>query len=102
MADFSPADGAMISGIVIGVGYLLVFPFWMIRKLTRIEYRVKHLQSDIKEQDDVLQSFDRRIEEFDIALEERRKEIIKMFQSQTPEPPDSNVEHQPSDKPEIN
>ena len=54
MADFSPADGAMISGIVVGAGYLLVFPFWMIRKLTRIEHRLNHLQSDIKEQDEVL------------------------------------------------
>lgn len=79
MADFAPADGAMITGIIIGTGYLLVFPFWMIRKLSRIEYRINHLQSDIKEQDDMLQSFDRRIEELDTGLEERRKEIINLF-----------------------
>jgi hypothetical protein len=79
MADFSPADGAMISGIVIGAGYLLVFPFWMIRKLIRIESRLKHMQTEIKEQDDILQAFDRRIEGLDSVLEERRKEIIEIF-----------------------
>ena len=99
MADATIANGAIISGIVIGVGYLLVFPFWMIRKLTRIETRLMRMQSDLKEQDDTLQAFDRRIEEFDVALEERRKEIIEMFQLKVSEPPDINTETQPSDKP---
>lgn len=78
-ADATIANGAIVSGIVVGIGYLLVFPFWMIRKLTRIEHQLLHLQSDIKEQDDVLQAFDRRIEELDTSLEERRKEIVDIF-----------------------
>jgi hypothetical protein len=97
MADFSPADGAMISGIIIGAGYLLVFPFWMIRKLTRIECRLKYLQSDIKQQDEVLEGFDHRIEELDASLEERRKEIMQIFQIEENKTPEISKENKPVD-----
>lgn len=79
-ADATIANGAIMSGIIVGVGYLLVFPFWMIRKLGIIETRLIRIQTDLKEQDDILNAFDRRIEELDTNLEERRKEIIKVFQ----------------------
>ena len=75
--DFATTSEAIVSGIIIGVGYLLVFPFWMIRKLGRIETRLKQMQKDMDEQDNILQSFERRIEELDANLEERRKEIIE-------------------------
>ncbi|MDI6783224.1 MAG: hypothetical protein QME64_03900 [bacterium] len=75
--DANIMDGAIWAGIIFGVGYLLVFPFWMIRKLGRIETRLKQMQKDMDEQDDILQSFDRRIEELDANLEEQRKEIIE-------------------------
>ena len=82
--DATIADGAILSGIIIGTGYLLVFPFWMIRKLGRIETRLRQMQKDIDEHNETLQSFERRIEELDANLEERRKEIIEAFQLMNP------------------
>ena len=75
--DATIMEGAIWAGIIFGVGYLLVFPFWMIYKLDRIETRLKQMQKDMDEQDNILQSFERRIEELDANLEERRKEIIE-------------------------
>jgi hypothetical protein len=85
-ADATIANGAIMSGIIVGVGYLLVFPFWMIRKLIRIETRLMQMRSDLKAQDDTVQAFDRRIEELDAGLEERRKEIIEVFQLKEDKP----------------
>jgi hypothetical protein len=70
-------NGTIMVGIIIGFGYLLIFPFWMIYKLDRIETRLKLMQKDMDEQDDLLEKFKQRIEELDSSLEERRKEIME-------------------------
>lgn len=78
--------GTILAGIIIGFGYLLVFPFWMIYKLDRIETRLRFMQKDMDEQDDKLQRFKQRIEELDASLEERRKEIVEAIRLQQGKP----------------
>jgi|WetSurMetagenome_2_1015567.scaffolds.fasta_scaffold429781_2 hypothetical protein len=78
--------GTIMVGLIIGFGYLLIFPFWMIYKLDRIEKRLKLMQEDMDAQDDVLDKFKQRIEELDSSLEERRKEIIEAMRFKQDKP----------------
>jgi hypothetical protein len=70
-------DGAFVAGIIIGIGYLLIFPFWMIYKLDRILTRLTKMQEDIDAQDDTLKMIEFRLEALDADVETRRKEIIE-------------------------
>ncbi|MFB3896763.1 MAG: hypothetical protein ACE14V_10720 [bacterium] len=70
-------NGAIMVGLIIGCGYLLVFPFWMIYKLERIMSRLRYMQEDLDEQDDILKRMEQRLEILDIDVETRRKEIIE-------------------------
>ena len=70
-------SGTIMVGIIIGLGYLLIFPFWMIFKLDRIERRIRHMQKDLDEQDDILKRMELRLEALDADVETRRKEIIE-------------------------
>ena len=78
--------GTIMIGIVLGFGYLLVFPFWMIYKLDRIESRLRLMQEDMDEQDDILQGFKQRIAELDASLETRRKEILEAIRLKQDKP----------------
>ncbi|MFB3896764.1 MAG: hypothetical protein ACE14V_10725 [bacterium] len=79
MADFAPSDGAIMVGMIVSGGYLLVFPFWMIRKLSKLGRRINLLQEDIDDQTTTIKSCEQRIDGIDHDLEEQRKTIGKAF-----------------------
>lgn len=70
-------NGTIMVGLILGFGYLLIFPFWMIYKLDRIENQLKLMQEDLDSQDDKLDGYQQQIAELDSSLEERRKEIME-------------------------
>jgi hypothetical protein len=79
-------NGTIMAGVIIGFGYLLIFPFWLIYKLDRIETRLRHMQEDMDEQEDKLHGFKQRIEELDTGLKERRKEIMEAMRLKQDKP----------------
>jgi hypothetical protein len=79
-------NGTIMVGLIIGFGYLLVFPFWMIYKLDRIEKQLKLMQEDMDVQDDLLDKFKQRIVELDSSLEKRRKEIMEAIRFKQDKP----------------
>lgn len=78
--DATIMDSAIWVGIIFGVGYLLVFPFWIIHKLDRLETRLKQVQEDSDDHDDSMNAIDRRLDQMDEDIETRRKEVIEAIQ----------------------
>jgi hypothetical protein len=80
-ADATITHGAIMAGMLVGSGYLIVFPFWMIHKINKVEIRIKQMQADIIEQDNTRKSFEQRVEVLDHNFEEQRKDIITAINS---------------------